>query len=146
VESFCHSGCSKEALKEAYRVLKPNSSFVMADAFTKKEVNKMNPLSKQVNKGLCASWSLESLGNINQVKEYLKAVGFKNIEVKNIWYRVAPSVLHVPFVISSFILKKLFNKEPLKKESINNMKGSFYALLSSLCLQDFGYYIITASK
>jgi len=146
VESFCHSGCSKEALQEAHRVLKPNSSFVIADAFTKKEVSKMNLLSKKVNQGLCDCWSLEQLGNINQVEEDLKAVGFKNIEIKNIWYRVAPSVLHVPFVISSFILKKILKNEPLKKESIANMKGSFYALLSSLCLQDFGYYIISAKK
>ena len=146
VESFCHSGCAKETLQEAYRVLKPNSKLVIADAFTKKEVGKMNFLSKKVNKGLCDCWSLEQLGNITQVKEDLKEVGFKNIIIKNIWYRVAPSVLHVPFVISKFILRKLFNNEPLKKESIANMKGSFYALLSSLCLQDFGYYTITAEK
>ena len=146
VESFCHSGCAIETLQEAYRVLKPNSKLVIADAFTKKGVDKMNPLSKKVNKGLCECWSLEKLGNITQIKEDLKAIGFKNIEIKNIWYNVAPSVLHVPFVIAAFVFKKLLKNEPLKKESMANMKGSFYALLSSLCLQDFGYYIITAEK
>lgn len=146
VESFCHSGCSLDALKETYRVLKPGSTFVMADAFSKKSKNQMNPLSKQVYKGLCESWSLEKLGNIHEVERQLKELGFKEVTIKNIWYRVAPSVLHVPFAISGFILKKLLNHQPLNKESINNLKGSFYALLTSLCMQDFGYYVITAKK
>jgi len=146
IESFCHTGCSKEALQETYPILKPNSKLVIADAFIKKSRNKMNLFSKKVNDGLCKTWKLERLGNINQVKKDLQNLGFKEITVKNIWYIVAPSVLHVPFAISGFILKKLFKNQPLKEESMNNMKGSFYALLTSLCLPDFGYYIITAKK
>lgn len=146
IESFCHSGCSIEALKEAYRILKPNTKFVIADAFVKKEYNKMNIFSKKIHQGLSKCWSLEKLGNINNVKKEMESIGFKNIKIKNIWYRVAPSVLHVPFVILGFILRKLINNEELKRESIDNMKGSFYALLTSLCMQDYGYYIISAEK
>jgi ubiquinone/menaquinone biosynthesis C-methylase UbiE len=146
IESLCHSGCNIDALEETYRILKPGSTFVIADAFTKKDVDKMNPLAKYTYKGLCESWSLQSLGNVNRVKADLQKLGFKDIKVQNIWYRVAPSVLHVPFTISGFILKKLFKKEPLKPESIKNLKGSFFALLSSLSLTNFGYYIITAKK
>ncbi|WP_299107412.1 class I SAM-dependent methyltransferase [uncultured Tenacibaculum sp.] len=146
IESFCHSGCSKEALEEAYRVLKPNSKFVMADAFVKRDYKEMNIFSKKVHRGLSKCWSLERLGNINRVKEDMENIGFKNVKVKNIWYRVAPSVLHVPFAISGFILRKIINNEELKEESIHNMKGSFYALLTSLCMQDFGYYIVSAEK
>lgn len=146
IESLCHSGCSTEALEEAYRILKPNSTFVIADAFSKKDKEAMNPFSKKVYDGLCASWSLKSLGNIKKVKQELERIGFKDVQIKNIWYRVAPSVLHVPFAISGFILKKLFKGEKLKPESTKNLKGSFYALLTSLCLQDFGYYTITAKK
>ena len=146
VESLCHSGCSPDALKETYRILKPGATFVIADAFSKKGKDEMNPLSKKVYEGLCESWSLEKLGNINEVEKQLKEFGFKEVTIKNIWYRVAPSVLHVPFAIPGFILRKLLNHQPLNKESVNNLKGSFYALLSSLCLQDFGYYIITAKK
>jgi cyclopropane fatty-acyl-phospholipid synthase-like methyltransferase len=146
VESFCHSGCSTETLKEVHRILKPEAKLVIADAFSKKSKERMNMFSKQVYKGLCESWSLEKLGDINQVEKELKELGFKEITIKNVWYRVAPSVLHVPFAISGFILKKIIRNKPLKKESMDNLKGSFYALLTSLCLQDFGYYIITAKK
>jgi ubiquinone/menaquinone biosynthesis C-methylase UbiE len=146
IESLCHSGCSTEALQETYRILKPNATFVIADAFIKKELHEMHALAKYTYKGLCESWSLESLGNIHRVVSDLKAIGFKEVKVQNIWYRVAPSVLHVPFAISGFILKKLFKKEPLKPESKKNLKGSFFALLSSLSMTNFGYYMITAKK
>ncbi|WP_298422255.1 class I SAM-dependent methyltransferase [uncultured Kordia sp.] len=146
IESLCHSGCSTDALEETHRILKPGSTFVIADAFTKKDFNDMNPLAKYTYKGLCESWNLQNLGNVNRVKADLERIGFKDVKVQNIWYRVAPSVLHVPFTISGFILKKLFKKEPLKSESIKNLKGSFFALLSSLSLTNFGYYIITAKK
>ena len=146
IESFCHSGCSTETLEETFRILKPGAKFVMADAFSKRSKEEMNMLSKHVYDGLCESWSLEKLGNIREVVKEMERIGFEEIQVKNIWYRVAPSVLHVPFAISGFILKKLIKNQPLKKESIDNLKGSFYALLTSLCLQDFGYYTITARK
>ena len=146
IESFCHSGCSKAALQEAYRILKPGANLVIADAFGKKSKEEMNFLSQKVYSGLCESWNLKKLGNIEKVKVQLKEIGFKDVSVKNIWYRVAPSVLHVPFAILGFVIRRLLKNQPLKKESMDNLKGSFYALLASLCLQDFGYYIVTAKK
>ena len=146
IESFCHSGCSPKALEEAYRIIKLGSTFVIADAFSKGPKEEMNPFSRTIYDGLCSTWKLEKLGDIKETKASLERIGFKDIEIKNIWYRVAPSVLHVPLAITGFILRKLFKNEPLKKESIDNLKGSFYALLTSLCMQDFGYYIITAKK
>lgn len=146
IESFCHSGCSKEALAESYRILKPNSILTIADAFCKKDTKNLNFISKKVHQELCDSWSLKSLGNIKKVKKELEEVGFREIRFKNIWYRVAPSVFHAPFTIMEFVFKKLIKNEPLKRESIKNLKGSFYALLTGLLLKDFGYYVITAKK
>ncbi|MFK8037431.1 MAG: cyclopropane-fatty-acyl-phospholipid synthase family protein [Crocinitomicaceae bacterium] len=146
IESFSHSGCDFIALEESYRILKPEAKIVISDAFTKKPYQQMSSLSKYVYDGLCKSWALSSLGNINKVVEDMKAIGYKNIEVKNIWYRVAPSVLHVPVATSSFVIKKKWQGKTLKKESINNLKGSVYALLTGFCLRNFGYYVITANK
>ncbi len=36
--------------------------------------------------------------------------------------------------------------ESLKRESLHNLKGSFYALLSGLHMKSFGYFFITATK
>jgi len=146
IESFCHSGHSKETLREAFRILKPSSRLVIADAFLKKDQEQLCLGSTYAYQQLCKGWSLEGLGNIHTVKKDLEDIGFKHIKIEDISFRVAPSVLHVPFAIAGFILKKLFQKKSLKPESWKNLKGSLFALLSGLHLKDFGYYLITAEK
>jgi len=146
VESFCHSGHHKDAFKEAYRVLKPGASLVIADAFLKQNEADLNLSSQWVYKNLCSAWSLKSLKDIDQVQEELKDIGFKNIKIENLFWRVASSVLHVPFAIGGFVIKSKLKGKVLKQEQINNLKGSFFALLSGLHLKSFGYYIIKATK
>lgn len=146
IESFCHSGHSKNALQEAYRILKPNSRLVIADAFLKKDAEQLCPGSKYCYEQLCKGWSLQGLGNIHKIRQDLEQIGFNDITIQDVSYRVAPSVLHVPFAITGFILKKLFNKKTLKPQSWKNLKGSLFALLSGLHTRSFGYYLITAKK
>ncbi|WP_397362002.1 methyltransferase domain-containing protein [Olleya sp. R77988] len=146
IESFCHSGHSKDSIKEAFRVLKPNGKLVIADAFLKKEENKLCYGSKYAYQKLCNHWSLERLETKTNMVKKLKDVGFTDIKIEDASFRVAPSVLHVPFTIIGFFLKNLFNKNGFKKESLHNLKGSFYALLSGLHMKSFGYYIISCTK
>ncbi|UII74899.1 methyltransferase domain-containing protein [Flagellimonas sp. HMM57] len=146
IESFCHSGHDKASFAEAYRILKPNSKLVIADAFLKKDAEQLCYGSSMAYNKLCDHWSLEKLGAIKNVVNDLKKVGFKNVAVEDISFRVAPSVLHVPFAIVGFMFKKLWRNRTLKKESLHNLKGSFYALLSGLHMKSFGYYLITCTK
>lgn len=146
IESFCHNGHSTDSFKEAYRILKPNAKLVIADAFLKKEINELCPGGNYCYKNLCEGWSLEKLGNISDVKKRLEQIGFKDIIIEDVSFRVAPSVLHVPFAITGFIIKKLVNGESLKPQSIKNLKGSLFALLSGAQMNNFGYYIITCTK
>jgi len=133
-------------LPEAYRILNPGGKLVIADAFLKKEENQLCPGSLYCYDQLCKGWSLEGLGSIHRVKKSLKSIGFKNVRIEDVSFRVAPSVLHVPFAISGFIFKKIFGKETLKSQSWKNLKGSLFALLSGLHMKSFGYYLITAEK
>ncbi|KAA1245594.1 methyltransferase domain-containing protein [Aquimarina sp. RZ0] len=146
IESLCHSGHNKQSLREAYRILKPTAKFVIADAFLKKDPSQLCPSSNYCYNQLCKGWSLEGLGNIQGIKKTLEEIGFKDIRIEDISWSVAPSVLHIPFAITHFILKKLFRKELLKPHSWKNLKGSLFALLSGLHKKSFGYYLITAKK
>lgn len=146
IESFCHSGHSINSFKEAYRILKPNQKLVIADAFLKKNEEDLCLGSQYCYNQLCKGWSLEGLGNISTVIENLKNIGFKNISIEDASFRIAPSVLHVPLTITGFILKKILKERKLKTQSIKNLKGSLYALLSGLHMKSFGYYIISCTK
>lgn len=146
IESFCHSGHSEASFREAYRILKPGAKLVVGDAFIKKPIDQLCIGGSYCYKGLCEGWSLEQLGNIPEVEKMLYQIGFKNITVEDVSFRVGPSVLHVPFAIGGFVLKKLFNKEVLKPQTIKNLKGSLFALLSGVQMNNFGYYIITCTK
>ncbi|MDB4292345.1 methyltransferase domain-containing protein [Maribacter sp.] len=146
IESFCHSGHSPKSFKEAYRILKKGGKLVIADAFLKKQPEQLCYGGALSYKKLCNHWSLEKLGTIDTVTQQLKNEGFSEVKVEDVSFRVAPSVLHVPFAILGFVLKKLFGTGNLKRESLHNLKGSFYALLSGLHMKSFAYYIITCTK
>ncbi len=148
IESSCYaSGDSKsDLLNEIHRVLKPGGKFVIADGFLKKPLPSQGFL-KKVYHQLCTSWALTELGNINEVRKHLAHLDFTNVQIENVSMNIAPSVAHVPFVVSSFLIKELlFGKEKMSKERWDNLKSPLLTMILGLAQHYFGYYFISGTK
>lgn len=148
VESACYAnGAGKEDLvRETARVLKSGGRFAVADCFVKQPSKNFNFLSGKVYRTVCDCWALEEFPTLEKFTAALEKHGFREIVVEEISWRIVPSLVHAPFSVVSFILKKMLAGERLKPHSINNLKASLLALLLGLHRAKIGYYLISAVR
>lgn len=148
MESICHTpGTGKNAvIKQLSKRLKKGARFVISDAFALKKHSNFSPIAKYVHKKMCNSWELPALANLNELCDQLSKYGFGQLKIKNISWKVAPSILHVPFAIGGFLLKNWIQGKALHMHSLKNLKGSFATFLSSLCMSEIAYCIISGEK
>lgn len=149
VESACYAqGADKGVfIEELYRVLKPGGRFVITDGFRKHS----RPLPRLLNRIYRTNmdcWALRDLADINLVISKLEAVGFKNIQIEDASWRVAPSFAHIPFVTARFFWSRWKNRAtaPLHQERKNNVLAPWMGMLMGLARRHFSYYIITGEK
>ncbi|HEX6227596.1 MAG TPA: methyltransferase domain-containing protein [Chryseolinea sp.] len=148
IESGCYAtgGAKSDLLREIYRVLQFGGKFVMADGFLKHGAPLSGLLKVAYNK-LCNSWALSELGNIEQVKDCINGLGFKELTVEEISLNIAPSVAHVPFRVFSFLAKEFFfGKRKMTKERWDNLKSPLLTMVLGLARENFGYYLVSARK
>lgn len=146
LESLCHSSNKEQVIKEVSRVLKKGSRFIIADGFIKGKTEKAGFIFKKMYKILCEGWALPGLANINDFERNLSENGFKIIEIDDISWKIAPSVIHAPFITLKYLMFAFIGKAPLKKQNINNLKGSFVSLFLGLHRKRFSYYRIVTEK
>lgn len=148
IESACYAeGASKENLvREMARVLKTGGRFVVADCFVKNPQKKFNKIIGKGYAEMCKNWALTEMPTLEYFVAALKRQGFCEISVEDISRRAAPSVAHMHFAVFTFILKKLFIGEKLKRQSINNLKASLIAPIVSLNRSKLGYYLISGKR
>lgn len=148
LESICHAEGTDKAgpLKEAHRVLKKGGRFTMVDGFIKKPENQLGTFTKSMYDTVCDNWALPSFPNINEVVYQMKRLGFREIDVKEISWKIAPSAVHAPFVSLFFFLKSILKGEKLKRQNWNNLKACFTIFFLGLCRSSIGYYKISATK
>ena len=148
LESLCHGeGTNKsKPLGEAYRVLKPGGRFTMIDGFLKKPENELSAITKKMHQLVCENWALTSFANINELVYAAKEIGFREIKVEEISWKVAPSAVHAPFLSLFYLVKSVFKKEKLKRQNWNNLKACFTIFFLGLSRKSIGYYKVTAKK
>lgn len=149
IESSCYgNGKDKfEFLKESSRLLKSGGRLVVADGFLK-HGEKLPFLINQAYKKNCECWALTEMGQIKPFLEAMEKVGFKDIKVEDISWRVAPSVAHVPYITLKFLLKQIQSKSifSLHQERKNNVFAPLMTMLLGLARNHFSYYIVSATK
>jgi len=148
LESCCHTEeLDKLAfVKEMMRVLKPGKRFVIVDGFVKRDPKTFRGLLKYCYNEICKGWALPSFPHVEMLSRAIKNEGGANIEVKDFSFRIAPSALHSPFSVTTFLIKKLFQGEKLNAVRLGHLKSCFLGLLLGLFRGSFAYTMITGIK
>lgn len=148
LESCCHAhGTDKAAfLTEAHRLLKPGARLVVADGF---RTRRPFPTAWQqrIYRRLCECWVVEDFAHLHQFIAKLEALGFTEITIEHLQFRVAPSVAHVPWVTLKFFLTDvLFGKRKMTRARWNNVLAPVLLPLVSAPLGPLTYCMISARK
>ena len=148
IESACHAaGYAKEDfIREAARLLAPGRRLVVADGFVK-GTEAMNPLLRWCYHKVCANWALETFAEIHYFTGALAEHGFEDIQVEDLSWRIAPSVMHIPWVTARFLGKELI-EERLRMSRVRwgHILACVLSPIVGTARTRFGYYLVTARK
>lgn len=149
LESACHASSKNKELfiAELARTLKSGGRFCIADGFLKPAVKRpalFNYLCKKVTK----FWAVPSFAAINEFTALLQEYGLSSIKIREISYRIAPSVMYVPWTCLKFFAKEIGRNKSLrmKKERWENVYAPVLGMFLGLFRNHFGYYIISGEK
>jgi MPBQ/MSBQ methyltransferase len=149
LESACHSHYDDKKLfiAEMARILKEGGSFCIADGFLKHD-KKLPWLFNWLYKKIIDCWALPCFGNIEKFTDTLKKYNLVDVEVKEISWQIAPSVLYVPWTCIKFFAKELWKNKSLKmnKERWNNVYAPLMGMVLGMHRKHFGYYMISGKK
>ncbi len=148
LESSCHSPGEDKGLflEEMHRILKPDGRFVIVDGFTKKPREAFNPLFRRCLDSISKGWAVPCFPSLQPFLAKLENLGFSGIKAEEIAWRVAPSVLHSPFCVAWFILKKTLQGERLNRVRLGHLKSCLLALLVGMHRGSYGYYVVSGRR
>ena len=148
-ESACYAKKPNKVdfIEELYRVLKPGGRFVVTDGF-RQHSNPLPTWLHRIYRKNMDCWALTNLADIQQFKRSLQDVGFHEVIIKDISWRVAPSFMHIPWVSAWFLFdvwrKGKLGRLPQARK--NNVMAPLLGMIMGLHRQHFGYYIISGIK
>ncbi len=124
IESVCHAQNKSDFLKEAYRLLKKEGRIIIADGYL--ENYPKNEYEKEKLKSFLDGLAVPNLATIQQFKELMEIIGFKNIQVWDKTNKIMPSAEKI-YKMSrwSYPLSKITQKLRITAEILtkNNKAG-----------------------
>jgi MPBQ/MSBQ methyltransferase len=148
IESSCHAPGADKAgfVREAARLLAPGGRLVIADGFLKR-AGRPRGFARWAIDAIARCWAVPEFGRVDDIRRALADAGFVDVEVEEISWRLAPSVLHIPFVTVRVLLRYLFQSgERIGRVRWGHVLGSALAPVVGLLRREFGYYLISARK
>jgi ubiquinone/menaquinone biosynthesis C-methylase UbiE len=147
IESSCyaHDANKTAFVREAHRLLRPGGRIVVADGFLGR--GKLHGPQKNIFRKLCECWAIDTLGEVEPFTREFERMGFRDIVVEQMQFRVAPSVLHVPWVTLKFLLTTvMFRGRKMTRARWNNVLAPILLPFVGFPLGPMAYYIISATR
>ena len=147
IESFCYApGVDKAAaLCEASRLLKRGARLAVVDGFL--AGGEPRGALGWIYRRWCASWAVAELARLEDFKAALTRAGFVDVEVRNLFWHIAPSVAHIPFVAAAHMARALWTgRGRLSPWRWRHIAASWLSIALGLAPWSFRYCLVTARK
>jgi len=147
IESFCYApGEDKSAaVREAARLLKPGARLVVVDGFLAREPPR--GALGWIYRRWCECWAVPQLANLAAFERALRANGFEEVEVTDLFWHAAPSALHIPWVAMRHTVRELWkSRGHISTWRWRHIAASWLSLALGIARGRFRYCMVTATR
>ena len=147
IEASCHAhGPAKDAfVAECARLLAPGARLAIADGFMKGSAGMPRWYARLLG-FMTRSWAVEQFADLGLFVGALERHGFAVEAVEDASFRIAPSVLHVPWVTTKFLLGELLRRDRMNRVRWGHVLACVAAPFVGLGRPWFGYHLVTAVR